>query len=172
MAPSVDVAAAGVNLIANHSEIKLNPVADSDPAALDNFREGAATPAFAHRRLESRQRFVHPLAGPRLAENAKPRSADTQRLTPAIEQIKRIDDKVRPSSARFQIGAKKVHQLEPPFKIDDRDLPFSALIRIGHETTAGDERRLRGRIHRPPMGAFDPDLTQNRHASAYIGHFV
>src|SRR5438046_6486203 len=150
--------------ITNHkSQIPFNRIANGDLATLDDFGERAAAPALAHRGLQSRQRFIHPLARLYLSVDAEARRADAQRLSPAVEQIEGIDHEIDPPRARLQSAAQAIHQRVPPFQIDDRYLSLPALIRVADDPAAGDQRRLSGRVHLSAMGTLDPDLVKHGH---------
>jgi hypothetical protein len=144
----------------------LDDVSNEYVPALNDLGIRATTPAFTHGRLQPRVRFFHPLAWARLTEDVQASTADAQRFASRIEQIERFDHQIGASRARLQVRPEAIHQLAPPFEIDQRYLTTATLICISGDATAGDERRADSGVHGPTMRSLDPDLMQHSHCSS------
>jgi hypothetical protein len=144
----------------------LDRVSNGYVTALNDLGVRATTPAFTHGRSQPRERFFHALAWARLTEDVQASTADAQRFASRIEQIERVDHEIRPSRARLQVRPKAIHQLAPPFEIDQRYLTTATLICVSGDAAAGDERRADGSVHGPAVRTLDPNLMQHSHCSS------
>src|SRR6188508_2029132 len=82
-------------LTTNRNGFPLDRVADADPAAREDLCEDAAAPVATHGVLEPGQRFVHALAGCRLAVNDESRVADAKNAAARVCETDAADQQVR-----------------------------------------------------------------------------
>jgi hypothetical protein len=76
----------------------LDRIADADPAVREDLCEDAAAPVATHRGLQAWQRFVHALAGCRLAVNDESRVADAKNAAARVCETDAADQQVRAAS--------------------------------------------------------------------------
>jgi hypothetical protein len=127
------------------------------PPSSSTSPKAATTPPVAERVLKARERFVHPLAGPRLAQDPEPALADHQHSSPRVRERHAADHQVCTSGGRIDPCLQALHYVIPPLALDQRHLAPSTLVRVADEAAAGRERRARHGVHRPAPHALDPD---------------
>ena len=129
-------------------------------AARQDLREDAAAPVATHRGLQAWQRFVHALAGRRLAVDDEPRVADAKNAAARVCESDAADQQVRAASGRVDVSEEFRHQPVPDFPLEQRHLTTPAAIDVADEATSCFELCLVHWIHRTAMHALYEDSVE------------
>jgi len=141
----------------------LNPphwIANSYLAVIQDFTERTASPWLFHRISKTGKSLLHPLARPRLTEDAYPATAHLQDAPPAVREAEIRHHQVGTSSLRRQRSIQPSHHQVPDLLLDDRHLALAALVGVPRDSVASHKLDGVDRVHRTAFHSFDPNSSK------------